>query len=202
MPDSNKQEGPAEERHFLWRKPRTRWLLGIPIGGFALFAVGVLAWLGFESAMRASNTLEFCTSCHEMRDNMQPEYEKSPHFKNQAGVRAICSDCHVPHEFLPKMRAKMRATVNEMPKHLLGTVSTKEKFAAARLAMAEDVWAKMKATDSRECRNCHSIEAMDTSLQDSSAAKKHVKERMLARHETCIDCHKGIGHGLPPGYEE
>jgi nitrate/TMAO reductase-like tetraheme cytochrome c subunit len=59
----------------------------------------------------------------------------------------------------------------------------------------------MKATDSRECRNCHTIEAMDLEAQESAAAKKHNKERMLSRGETCIDCHKGIGHGLPPGYE-
>ena len=60
----------------------------------------------------------------------------------------------------------------------------------------------MKATDSRERKNCHSLEAMDLDAQDSSAGKKHSKERMLARNETCIDCHKGIGHDLPPGYEE
>jgi len=42
---------------------------------------------------------------------------------------------------------------------------------------------------------------MDRQAQDSSAAKKHDAERMRARNETCIDCHKGIGHDLPPGYE-
>lgn len=186
----------------LWRKPRSRWWLGIPIGGFALFAVGALVWIGFDTTLHATNTLGFCTSCHEMSENILPEYQQSPHYRNQAGVRAICSDCHVPHAFFPKMRAKMAATVNELPKWLMGTLNSKEKFSAARLEMAEDVWANMRATDSRECRNCHSIEAMDLSLQDSSAAKKHVRERMLARNETCIDCHKGIGHGLPPGYEE
>jgi len=84
----------------------------------------------------------------------------------------------------------------------MGTLRPKEKFAAARLEMAHDVLAKMKATDSRECRNCHSLEAMDRSAQDSSAGKKHDAQRMLARGETCIDCHKGVGHDLPPGFEE
>jgi nitrate/TMAO reductase-like tetraheme cytochrome c subunit len=42
---------------------------------------------------------------------------------------------------------------------------------------------------------------MNLSEQESGAAKKHNSERMQARGETCIDCHKGIGHGLPPGYE-
>jgi cytochrome c-type protein NapC len=202
MSNSSDKEGSEQPRHFLWRKPRTRWLIGIPIGGFLLFAVGIVAWAGFNTALQYTNSLQFCTSCHEMRDNMVAEYKESPHYKNQVGVPAICSDCHVPHAFIPKMQAKLAATLNELPKWTLGTVGTKEKFTAVRLELAKDVWAKMKATDSRECKNCHSIEAMDLSKQDPSAAKKHIKERMLARNETCIDCHKGVGHKLPPGYTE
>ncbi len=201
MPEANQKPLPESWWQRLWRKPRKRWLLGIPLGGFLLFAIGIAAWAGFNSALHYSNSLEFCSSCHEMSDSMVPEYKESPHYKNAAGVRAICSDCHVPHAFFPKMKVKVAASVNELPKWVLGTMRPKEKFAAARLEMAQDVWAKMKANDSRECKNCHSIEAMELSLQDSSAAKKHVKERMRARNETCIDCHKGIGHGLPPGYE-
>jgi nitrate/TMAO reductase-like tetraheme cytochrome c subunit len=171
------------------------------VGGFLLFGIGVLAWAGFDATLHYTNSLAFCTSCHEMSDNIQPEYERSPHYQNAAGVRAICSDCHVPRAFFPKMKAKIAATMNELPKWALGTRRPKEKFAAARLEMAEDVWTQMKETDSSECRNCHSLEAMDLEAQDSSAGKKHNKERMLARNETCIDCHKGIGHDLPPGYE-
>ncbi len=202
MTDSTGTDAGAEtKRSRLWRRPRARWLLGIPIGGFLLLAVGLGLSSGFAAAVHYTGTLEFCTSCHEMRDNMYGEYQQSPHYKNVAGVRAVCSDCHVPHEFFPKMRAKFLATLNEIPKWAMGTVNTKEKVTAVRLEMAEHVWKQMKATNSRECRNCHSIEAMDLSAQDPSAAKKHIRERMLARGETCIDCHKGIGHGLPPGYE-
>ncbi|HEU4590189.1 MAG TPA: NapC/NirT family cytochrome c [Steroidobacteraceae bacterium] len=186
----------------LWSKPRRRWLLGIPLGGFLLLGLGALGWAAFDSTLHYTNSLTFCTSCHEMRDNMLAEYQRSPHYKNAAGVRAICSDCHVPRAFFPKMQAKMAATVNELPKWVMGTRRPPEKFAAARLEMAEHVWARMKANDSRECRNCHSVEAMDVAAQDSSAGKKHNVERMRARGETCIDCHKGIGHGLPPGYDE
>ena len=186
----------------LWRKPKRRWLLGIPVGGFLFLGVGALGWVSFDTTLHHTNSLVFCTSCHEMSDNIQPEYERSPHFKNASGVRAICSDCHVPRDFFPKMKAKMAATVNELPKWAMGTLRPKEKFAAARLEMAEDVWAKMKATDSRECRGCHSLQSMDVQAQDSSAGKKHNRERMLARGETCIDCHKGVGHDLPPGYKE
>jgi nitrate/TMAO reductase-like tetraheme cytochrome c subunit len=201
MPDPAANPQSERPRHFLWRRPRSRWLLGIPIGGFLLLVIGLVLSSGFAAALHMSNTLQFCTSCHEMSDNMYAEYQQSPHYKNAAGVRAVCSDCHVPHEFFPKMRAKFLASIHELPRWAMGTVNTKEKFTAVRLEMANHVWAQMKATDSRECRNCHTIEAMDLEAQESAAAKKHNKERMLSRGETCIDCHKGIGHGLPPGYE-
>lgn len=202
MPETDQQPASVSRWQRLWRKPKRRWLLGIPVGGFLLLGLGALGWAGFETTLHYTNTLDFCTSCHEMSDNMQPEYERSVHFKNAAGVRAICSDCHVPRAFFPKMKAKMAATMNELPKWATGALRPPEKFAAARIEMAHDVLAEMKATDSRECRNCHSLEAMDREAQDSSAVKKHDRERMLARAETCVDCHKGVGHDLPPGYTE
>jgi len=53
----------------------------------------------------------------------------------------------------------------------------------------------MRATDSRECSNCHEFKSMDLSEQDSYARKRH--ERGQAKGETCIDCHDGIAHELP-----
>jgi cytochrome c-type protein NapC len=38
---------------------------------------------------------------------------------------------------------------------------------------------------------------MDFSEQDRFARKKH--ENAPDRGQTCIDCHKGIGHKLPEG---
>jgi cytochrome c-type protein NapC len=50
----------------------------------------------------------------------------------------------------------------------------------------------MKETDSRECRNCHTWEAMTDEKQKRRAWKQH----LLAQDDnmTCIDCHKGIAH--------
>jgi len=186
----------------LWHKPRRRWMLGIPVGGFLLFGVGIIAWAGFDATLHYTNSFAFCTSCHEMKDSILPEYVNSVHGKNAAGVRAICSDCHVPRAFIPKMGAKMAATVNELPKWAFGTLRPKEKFEAARVEMAHGVLAKMKANDSRECRGCHSIESMDKELQDPSAVKKHDVARMKERGETCVDCHQGVGHELPKGFTD
>ncbi len=75
-----------------------------------------------------------------------------------------------------------------------------KKYEAYRWNMASRVWAKMKATDSRECRNCHDFENMNLDEQDRSARKKH--GRATEKGQTCIDCHKGIAHIEPDEPEE
>lgn len=181
------------------RTPSSRYSLGalLIVGGIG----GVLFWGGFNWAVELSNTEEFCTSCHEM-NWVYEEYKTGVHYKNASGVQAICSDCHVPKEWTAKMSRKIQATFKELPQKLLGKIDTEEKFEAHRLELAESVWAAMRDNDSRECRNCHSLENMALDEQGKSASKKHTLERKAEKGETCIDCHKGIAHELPKGYEE
>ncbi|GAB6051486.1 pentaheme c-type cytochrome TorC [Magnetospira thiophila] len=144
--------------------------------------------------MEYTNKLEFCIGCHEMRDTVYEEYKHSVHYSNASGVRAICSDCHVPKEWFPKLIRKVKAS-NELFHKLLGTIDTKEKFEAKRLELAKNVWAEMEANDSHECRNCHSWHAMDFEKQRPKSAKQMKKG--MENKETCISCHKGIAHKLP-----
>ncbi|MBK5952327.1 pentaheme c-type cytochrome TorC [Rhodobium orientis] len=176
------------------------WLWS-PYTGLPLAAVlvaggigGVLFWGAFNTAMEMTNSLEFCISCHEMRDNVYQEYKQTVHFKNASGVRAICSDCHVPKDWVHKVVRKIQAS-NELFHKVIGTIDTKEKFEAHRLTMAQRVWDTMKATDSRECRNCHSFTAMHFEKQRPEAAKR--MQKAMADGDTCIDCHKGIAHKMP-----
>ncbi|MDZ4134039.1 MAG: NapC/NirT family cytochrome c [Paracoccaceae bacterium] len=160
---------------------------------------GIIFWGGFNTAMEATNTLEFCISCHEMESTVYQEYKTSIHYKNASGVRAICSDCHVPHEWVPKMKRKIQAS-NELLHKALGSINTPEKFEAKRLELATHVWDKMKATDSRECRNCHSFDAMSFDHQRARSREKMEPVALgtdLTQGSTCIDCHKGIAHKLP-----
>jgi nitrate/TMAO reductase-like tetraheme cytochrome c subunit len=160
---------------------------------FAGVILGVVFWGGFNWMMELTNTEEFCISCHEMRDNVYKELKQTIHYANRSGVRAICSDCHVPKTWVYKVRRKIQAS-NEVLHHLLGTIDTPEKFEKHRLELAMNVWQGMEATNSRECRNCHSVAAMDPHKQ-SEASKIMLEE--LAKGATCIDCHKGIAHKLP-----
>lgn len=179
----------------IWRwfwTPTARFAWGTI--AIVFFGAGIIFWGGFHTAMEATNTLEFCTSCHEMRQLVFEEYKQTVHYKNASGVRAICSDCHVPKEWLPKVIRKVQAT-GELWAKFTGEVSTVEKFEAHRWIMANRVWEKMRATDSRECRNCHSWHAMDFENQSRRAREKMVEG--MEEGKTCIDCHKGIAHKMP-----
>lgn len=55
-------------------KPSTQIGLGILV--IIGFAGGVWFWAGFTTALEATNSEEFCLSCHTMEDNMLPELQK------------------------------------------------------------------------------------------------------------------------------
>jgi cytochrome c-type protein NapC len=179
-----------------WRtlnRPSAYYSLGfLTIGGFI---GGVIFWGGFNTAMEATNTEQFCTGCHEMRDNVYQELQPTIHFTNRSGVRAKCSDCHVPHAWTHKMARKMQAS-KEVWGKIFGTIDTRDKFLDKRLELAQREWARFKANDSLECRNCHQFQSMDFTRQAKRAADAH-STALDKGEKTCIDCHKGIAHRLP-----
>lgn len=181
----------------IWKgltSPSGRYSAGTLLGVGGL--VGIVFWGGFNTFMEYSNTMQFCISCHEMRDNVYKEYTKTIHFQNRTGVTATCADCHVPKEWGPKLVRKVKAT-NELFHKIAGTIDTPEKFEKQRKKLAENVWATMKANDSHECRNCHNFASMDFSKQKTWSAPVH--QTAMKEGQTCIDCHKGIAHKLPGG---
>ncbi|HYG86779.1 MAG TPA: NapC/NirT family cytochrome c [Azospirillum sp.] len=183
------------------RVSRLREWLKKPVGIGTVAAAAVLsagaalaAWGTFSVVIDKTNSLEFCVSCHSMQATVYQEYQNSPHFRNASGVRAICSDCHVPKPFIDKMIAKV-AAAKDVYHTVLGTIDTPEKFEKNRLHMAKAVWAKMEATDSRECRSCHAQDAMDIHKQRPKA--QSLMKKGMDQGQTCISCHKGIAHKLP-----
>ena len=193
--DNSKQENPGGLLARL-RRPSKKSLGGLLAVGFV---VGVLFWGGFNTALEATNTEKFCISCHEMYDNVYMEYKETIHYNNRTGVRATCPDCHVPKDWTHKMIRKVQAS-KELWGKMVGTIDTREKFEAKRLELARNGWKRMKASDSRECRNCHSFESMNKDSQKQRARKQH--EMALEDNMTCIDCHKGIAHHKPEGMTE
>jgi cytochrome c-type protein NapC len=178
----------------LLSRPTARWSLG----GILVFGVvaGIVLWGGFNWAMELTNNETFCLTCHEMEQNVYREYRGSIHDSNRSGVRATCPDCHVPKDWIHKVRRKIQAS-NEVFHHLIGSVDTREKFEAKRIQLAKNVWTTMKTTDSRECRNCHNFAAFDLTRQQLRARNRHAEAEEQGK--TCIDCHKGVAHQLPEG---
>ena len=174
-------------------QPSKHFSLGfLVVGGFI---GGIVFWGAFNTTLEATNTEAFCISCHEMEANVYQELQSTIHFTNRSGVRATCPDCHVPHEWTDKIARKMQAS-NEVWGKMFGTINTREKFLDHRLAMASREWARMKANDSLECRNCHNFDYMDLTLQSNRANRAH-STALASGEKTCIDCHKGIAHNLP-----
>jgi len=185
-----------QQKLSLWkrlRSPSRYSLLTLLVVGFV---AGIIFWGGFNTALEATNTEEFCISCHEMRDNVYAELKETIHYSNRTGVHAMCSDCHVPKAWGPKMIRKIQAS-KEVWGKLTGSIETREKFEAKRLELARHEWARMKANNSLECRNCHTRERMKPEVQKERSAKMHAIG--VKNNNTCIDCHKGISHHKPQG---
>ncbi len=164
----------------------------LTVGGFI---AGVVFWGAFNTALEATNTETFCISCHEMQNNVYQELRSTIHYTNRSGVRATCPDCHVPHEWTQKIARKMQAS-KEVWGWVFGTIDTREKFLAMRLDLAKREWARLKANDSLECRNCHEFDYMDFTRQSARAEDSHASV-LASGEKTCIDCHKGVAHKLP-----
>ncbi len=175
------------------KRPSVHYSLGfLTLGGFI---AGIIFWGAFNTALEVTNTEEFCTGCHEMRDNVFEELKTTIHYTNRSGVRATCSDCHVPHNWTDKIARKMQAS-KEVWAKIFGTIDTREKFLEHRRQLAGNEWRRLKANDSLECRNCHNFEFMDLTRQSKRAMDQH-STALASGEKTCIDCHKGIAHHLP-----
>ena len=177
------------------RQRLRRYVITFPLYAASLaFLLGIVAWGGFNWSMEMTNQERFCISCHVMRDNVYEEYKHTAHYRNPAGVRATCPDCHVPKDWIHKVIRKVRGT-NELYHWAIGTIDTREKFLVERNRLAAEVWKFMRDSDSRECRNCHHFEFMATDGQNPAAAARH--QKATTDNMTCMDCHIGITHELP-----
>lgn len=173
-------------------RPSARWsVFTLLVIGVGVGAVGVV---GFNFSLHATSTEAFCTSCHEMYAQPYQTVQRTAHFNNASGVRPTCSDCHVPHAFIPKMIRKVEAA-REVWGSLIGKIDTPEKYMAHLDAMKAREIARMRGDDSAACRSCHDVQRMDFAAQSEKARYYHTA--LEEQGKTCIDCHQGIAHQYP-----
>lgn len=166
---------------------------GILILSLILFGLvsGIIVMLAYDTSMRLTSTEEFCVSCHEMKRPLAL-LKTTAHFSNHSGVTASCGDCHIPHNFVPKIIRKAQAA-REVYGHFIGIIDTPEKYEVHRDVMRQREISRIRASDSAECRHCHQPSRMNQEEQSNSARKKH---REVGKGKSCIDCHEGIAHPL------
>ena len=158
------------------------------------FIMGIVFWGGFNTALEATNTEEFCIGCHSMESKPYQELQETVHWSNHSGVRATCPDCHVPHSWGRKVARKIEAS-QDVWGWVFETVNTSEKFEDKRLEMASREWKRFDRDDSLACKNCHNYDSMKWDTM-SKLAQKQMK-RAAKKDQSCVDCHKGIAHKLP-----
>ncbi|MGF1644329.1 MAG: NapC/NirT family cytochrome c [Thiotrichales bacterium] len=165
---------------------------------FALLAVGIVvgagAVIGTQVAVNATGTNAFCSSCHSMTIP-HAEYRETIHYANRTGIQVHCADCHIPHNYPQKLITKIMVGTKDIVQEMRGVLANEQLYEDRREAMANKVWARMKANDSAECRYCHDTEHMRAEAQRPEAREAHA---LLAQGgATCIDCHQGIAHREP-----
>ncbi|OIJ14698.1 nitrate reductase [Anaerobacillus alkalilacustris] len=128
--------------------------------------IGVVVYAGSVTAIKATDTGEFCSSCHVM-DTVYEAFTNSPH------ARLDCNDCHAPTDsIVEKMVFKAKAGLGHIYMNTIGASKIPDVLHATEDSV--DVINK-------NCISCHSYTIENVS-HDSKG--------------TCIDCHRQVPHGL------
>jgi cytochrome c nitrite reductase small subunit len=128
--------------------------------------LGIIVYASTVTAIKATDTGEFCSSCHVM-GTVYEAFTNSPH------ARLDCNDCHAPTDnVVNKMMFKARAGIGHIYMNTIGA------------SQIPDV---LHATDdsvdviNQNCISCHQY-TLENVAHDSKG--------------TCNDCHRQVPHGL------
>lgn len=169
-------------------KYKKRWLVPslLILGGVALFVLPFISWLIGEETFHATGDAEFCVSCHTMSP-MEKAHEADVHGgQNDHGVRATCTDCHLPHDnSFNYFVAKAQTGIHDMYVEQFGDLENIDW--QAKRAHREDY-----VYDSG-CLRCH------TSLQKATMASNdaliaHKAYFLETTDDKCVTCHENVGH--------
>lgn len=164
-----------------------------PLPFAVVAALGVGAVVGVPVADygdRYFSSNAFCaTGCHVMEATVYKEYKDSTHWKTATGVRPSCADCHVSKALAPAWWDHVLGTKELYANVILG-IRTAEDFEEVRAEVADTVRFRMLANDSRNCRECHLMEAIRPARKRGQ--RQHADA--IETGTTCIACHYNLVH--------
>ena len=139
--------------------------------GHRLFA-GIIFWGGFNTAMEATNTSSSAsraTRCgiRSIRNTSRPSITRT------GPACAICSDCHVPKDWVPKMARRSRASQKFMARSWVPSIPRKVRRQAPGTGRRSTDGPRKKARDRRNAAIA-SFEGMNVEKQ-RPASKMHGK---------------------------
>ena len=114
-----------------------KWLLAGAFIGGVLLAVGIMA------TAKATDTPEFCVSCHAMN-------EATWTHKNSTHAKIACNECHAPHSLLRKMSFKARMAFKDVTSTVTGNIPHNI-----------EVSKEMQDVIKENCRRCHYATTMN-----------------------------------------
>ncbi|WP_257822753.1 cytochrome c3 family protein [Salipaludibacillus agaradhaerens] len=129
--------------------------------------IGIVLFAGTVGSMKATDSPEFCSTCHIMDD-----YYDS--FMDSNHATLSCNDCHAPNDSLTaKLVFKAKAGASHMYMNTLGSDQIPDNIHAT--AQSQEVIDK-------NCITCHEAGLENVAFHD-------VKEG------GCVDCHRHVPHG-------
>jgi nitrate/TMAO reductase-like tetraheme cytochrome c subunit len=186
-------KGPLGQRGMSW----TMFLLIVLGAAIGIVIAGATTWM-----VNATSSVAFCsTACHSM-SWAASAYERGPHFENSSGVRATCTDCHIPFESRPATPAqyvfgtlwtKGVDSSSDVIAEIRGTIADKAKWDEERPRLDKKVEEWFKATSSETCRGCHELDAFKKTSPARAIHAGLVKQEKV----DCLQCHTGIAHVWP-----
>lgn len=187
-PDPKKaQEDDVQAATGIATNRQSRRFLGLILAALVLGpALLAAAWAVTETAIEHTSDAAFCTTCHTMAPFAKAAARDRHGGANPHGVRAICVDCHLPHDGAVRyLIAKVRTGLRDIwaqtiyPLHKpdwLGNLSHRTAF-----------------TYDSGCLSCHA-ELQQAAGGDRAELIAHRSYFRGTTAKACTDCHQHVGH--------
>ncbi len=165
---------------------KRKWLLLVL--GLILFLplVAIAAWIVTETAIQATSSSEFCSSCHTMQPFVETYALDTHGGRNPRGLAADCVDCHLPHESPARYLAAKVATGIHDGWAELAALFREPDWIAGLDQRGEYVY------DSG-CLLCHA-RLQEAADQQPTAVFAHQTYFNGDGRLQCVTCHAHVGH--------
>lgn len=169
--------------------------MGEKKNNYRLAGFSLAAFVAFGAAgaygLHATSTVEFCTSCHEMKV-YEEELRFSSHAKDKEGKPIGCGQCHIPQGIGPRYLAvKTYSGIKDVYAHFIEEPDELDRAAVQPVAR--------RFLDDANCLSCHE------DLYKDAKGEKPITEIGKLAHDAylgkngqaksnCAGCHINLAH--------